>query len=484
MAVRLAFNVLTALLLVACSSDREVTLPPEVLDIKEIESDSVSALFEKLSANPVDSDLHFSLGAYFYRADKYANFELSRAAFQSAIRHSPDEPRNHLGLAAVSYRLGDYNTAMLSYLRAISRQNQKDINYVHFSALALRAGYYDISMFVFNSIDEDKIADVDVNLYKFLKSTFSRKIYPTKRFANYKDRKTLQILSNQSTKDRTAYVDAVIVQHYVANRDEIGTNLLDNLGVVLTGDLINYTSNKTSLTSELSEVNRSLVASLPANLEYTLKIFSEEVSRTRIESNPNIIIKDGRSASLSSTESLQIVQSDPDAGTYLSDASDVTTGITLTLEQPAILDDGVDFDVVIQASSFSDSQDDSEASSLGAPSVRTSNVEVKTSVFVPYGQVVALGGLSYKFLSDRNRGVPELRKIPFFENIFGVKNKDYRRDDTVVLISARESAEVSSLDFASSIYKMFDQLFPKAKLVSPVSIGENPVNLPSIQADI
>lgn len=451
-----------------------IHVPPGMVAGDKITASDVSFI-KQLSADPVSSELHFAVGKYYYETDEFSNFELARSAFQTALKYSPDSAKNYLGIAASSYRLGSYLEAMVAYLNAILRQKRQDINFVHFSAVAYRAGLFDISYTAFLEINPQKIADQDRELYNFLRRGFESFDYSSAVFSYGSDDSSQE---NENPSDQSIVADAFLIQHFVSNRESVGQNFLENLGFGLAGS-ISWEKSINLLDDTYTEsLDRALVASLPSNLQYSLEILSDEVTRTRIEANPNIILSTDSPASISRNEIYNFFGKDEDGNYYFSDEGGLTTGVDVVLELINAKNNTAELQISIRTGTLSDVSD-SNSGLLNLNYVKSEDFKIETRAEIPYGRVITLGGISLQSLADKESGVTGIRKVPLLGRVFGQENQEYRRDDAAILIAVRKSNLATGQDLRRRSYELVNKL--NLSLHDwPKKIGENPADMPPI----
>lgn len=109
------------------------------------------------------------------------------------------------------------------------------------------------------------------------------------------------------------------------------------------------------------------------------------------------------------------------------------------------------------------SQEESTPESTPDPTgnVAVNQRTIQTEIAVQSGQTVLLGGLIRETASDGHAGVPGLVKIPLIGKLFGSSNKDFLRQELLVLITPTviDSAEAAQ-DMTDEYRKRFKGLKP------------------------
>src|SRR5690606_14745254 len=90
-----------------------------------------------------------------------------------------------------------------------------------------------------------------------------------------------------------------------------------------------------------------------------------------------------------------------------------------------------------------ESTPETQADATGNVAVNQRTIE--TEIAVQSGQTVLLGGLIRETAGDSDAGVPGLSRIPLIGKLFGSSNKEYLRQELLVLITPTviDSAEAA-----------------------------------------
>ncbi len=179
-------------------------------------------------------------------------------------------------------------------------------------------------------------------------------------------------------------------------------------------------------------------------------------SDARVMSNPKVMTRNGESASISVGQDVPIVTSQGVAQStgVLGGSSNVVpqtvqyrnTGVILRVRPVIHAGDRIDLEISQEVSS-------AEPTSTGvtsSPTIRRRSVETKLSL--RDGATVMLGGLISDTNSDSNSGVPGLKDIPFFGNLFRSQAKSRSRTELVILITPYILNDASDAEAATDAF--------------------------------
>jgi general secretion pathway protein D len=179
-------------------------------------------------------------------------------------------------------------------------------------------------------------------------------------------------------------------------------------------------------------------------------------SDARVMSNPKVMTRNGESASISVGQDVPIVTSQgvTQSTGVLGGSSNVVpqtvqyrnTGVILRVRPVIHAGDRIDLEISQEVSS-------AEPTSTGvtsSPTIRRRSVETKLSL--RDGATVMLGGLISDTNSDSNSGVPGLKDIPFFGNLFRSQAKSRSRTELVILITPYILNDASDAEAATDAF--------------------------------
>jgi general secretion pathway protein D len=152
-----------------------------------------------------------------------------------------------------------------------------------------------------------------------------------------------------------------------------------------------------------------------------------EDSDTETIASPRILVRDGAQAVFSSArdEPYTVVTVDGNTQTTLQDVRFLNIGVNLSVAPEINLQDFVTMDVSVEISSLVDIRD-------GIPVADRSTAQ--STVTVRNRGAIILGGLRQSSRSNTERGVPALRKIPLFGNLFKNNRKDKSEFEIILIL--------------------------------------------------
>jgi len=158
-----------------------------------------------------------------------------------------------------------------------------------------------------------------------------------------------------------------------------------------------------------------------------------EDDKMQILSSPSLLVLDNHTASINVGDQVPVRTSEStNTGTdalVTSTIQFVETGVTLQVA-PRVSQNG---NVVMDIYQNIRTANPTNSSGIDSPTI--DQREVSTSVAVPSGDTIVLGGLIRDENTDGNIGVPGLRNIPIVGNLFGTTTKTSERTELLVLIT-------------------------------------------------
>ena len=159
-------------------------------------------------------------------------------------------------------------------------------------------------------------------------------------------------------------------------------------------------------------------------------------SRVSILSTPRILVTSGSDASIDVGTQVPIITSQTTASQTTLGTSNLlqsveyrNTGVLLTVKPTVLSNNRVDLDI-----SQEDSQAQPISSGSGVNSPSIFQRKIKTTLTLRDGGSVVLGGLVSNQTTTGNSGVPFLKDIPIFGNLFKSSSRDHQRTELVVII--------------------------------------------------
>jgi general secretion pathway protein D len=159
----------------------------------------------------------------------------------------------------------------------------------------------------------------------------------------------------------------------------------------------------------------------------------DSVTDVRSLAAPSLLVRNNATASITVGTQVPVQSSSISTGTnnVVSSAQYVSTGVTLNVT-PRINPGGLVYMDIQQEVSRPGARDP-DISTSGNPPINNQNVS--SQVAVQSGQTVFLGGLISDSDSQGRSGVPYLSRIPFIGPLFGSRNRQTSRSETLVMIT-------------------------------------------------
>jgi general secretion pathway protein D len=175
-------------------------------------------------------------------------------------------------------------------------------------------------------------------------------------------------------------------------------------------------------------------------------------TKMEVVSEPKVVVLDNHTAKLDVGDQLPVItqtaQTTITTGApVVNSISYVNTGVVLAVTPRIGGDDKIFLDIDQQVSSGSATT----TSTINSPTISTR--EIQTSLTIPNGGVIALGGLISTNNKNTDSGLPWLKDVPVVGLLFKTTNKSTSRDELIVLLKA----DVVK-DQPSSIRAMTDML--------------------------
>ena len=158
-----------------------------------------------------------------------------------------------------------------------------------------------------------------------------------------------------------------------------------------------------------------------------------EDNKMQVLSSPSLMVLDNHTASINVGDQVPVRTSvSTNTGTsdlVTSTIQFVETGVTLQVA-PRVSQNG---NVVMDIYQNIRTAENTTSSGIDSPTI--DQRELSTSVSVPSGDTIVLGGLIQDVNSEGNIGVPGLRNLPFVGNLFGTTSKASARTELLILIT-------------------------------------------------
>jgi general secretion pathway protein D len=157
--------------------------------------------------------------------------------------------------------------------------------------------------------------------------------------------------------------------------------------------------------------------------------------KMEVLSEPKVVVLDNHTAKLDVGDQLPVItqtaeQTTTTGAPIVNSISYVNTGVVLAVTPRIGGEDKIFLDIDQQVSSGSATT----TSSINSPTISTR--EIQTSLTIPNGGVIALGGLISSNNTKNDSGFPWVKDIPVVGLLFKTTNKSTSRDELIVLLKA------------------------------------------------
>lgn len=227
-------------------------------------------------------------------------------------------------------------------------------------------------------------------------------------------------------------IDAVIIREKTSLQESRGVNLLKQLQVTFSGDVLNWarggaTGAKSTWTpTHTYKIN--LGSGTSGSITYSLNIANNTDSRTEVLARPAIAVVDGETGSFFLGEEVTYTVSGDNA-----DSFDKEVGITFEVT-PELLDDGK---VRLQARAEFDtftSKNDGVGFTLVIPTLKN---KVTSTAILDIGQTLVLGGGTQEEKSKSKNDTPVLGDVPLLQYFFSEATSVETETSLIFLITPR-----------------------------------------------
>jgi hypothetical protein len=150
--------------------------------------------------------------------------------------------------------------------------------------------------------------------------------------------------------------------------------------------------------------------------------------KARIVARPYISARSGQPAAVEvGTNRVFQTQTFVSGGTISSSTTTVQSGVTLKITPTALPDDAVRVDLMVEEAQF--------IPTVGNAAAVTDRNMASTSMQVPSGQTIVIGGLILDRETEGNAGIPILRHIPIVNLFAGRREKAMKNQEVVIFIT-------------------------------------------------
>lgn len=220
----------------------------------------------------------------------------------------------------------------------------------------------------------------------------------------------------------------VLIEALVVQFDEM---TLSNLGINWsngqTGNFAGITFSPGSASSSTLQFTNSNVTS-PSQFVAMVQAVAG-ADKARIVARPFITARSGEPATVDIGNTRYYFQQVLNAGVLSATQQSVTTGVLLSITPTAMNDERVRVELKIEESQFIPTVDN--ASAATAKNVVTSSMQV------PTGQTIIIGGLALDRQTRSRAGVPFLGRVPLLNLFFGKSSISRSNEEVVIFLTPR-----------------------------------------------
>lgn len=390
-------------------------------------------LFRRIGAEPTNARLHFDNGHFLLQRSRRGDLEVARVAFANAARLAPDWPQPQVGLAAAEYRLGHHDAALVALVEAVSLRNGCDALCHGLAFVAYRAGYFGLAASAHAAArvaappNKGAAATADA----FLAAAFAEAA--TGHDAVMLARRMRGAVADEGAVDGNVSIDAYVIRQTRDAASNAGINLLNALELQFGGTLFAADYGKENDDTTNRSTSRSLEVGIPT-VSYALNVAATSRSSFSIEASPSVVAIAGKTSRFFEGANVLIVPRGDETEPLERDI-----GIDLRVTPNEIGDGYIDLTATLELSNLSATTIANE----GATIVQTDKTQAEATARIPFGRAIAFGSGATMTLREGENAVPRLRRLPGASRLFGSEQASVRRNDVLVLMTARRALATS-----------------------------------------
>ena len=242
---------------------------------------------------------------------------------------------------------------------------------------------------------------------------------------------------------RMAVVDVTLIRTTESAGYAQGVNLLQGLGVVLTGGWGKASSHSDAGSTSTTTITRNIA--LPsAGIPYSLNIFNAADSVADVIARPSLLALDRKPSTFFSGSTLSIAL----AGQYGGNVVDKNIGVSLSVT-PTFIDDDRLLLAVKGARSFVEPD---LIPGLSTSAINSTNNVVYASVIMRFGETLILSGLREREYTKTKDGVPLLRDTPLLQYLFSTRSDADYAHHVLIMITPRKPSTFEEANRAAHAY--------------------------------
>lgn len=277
---------------------------------------------------------------------------------------------------------------------------------------------------------------------------------------------------------KAVMIDVLTIVEYKSGTVREGTNLINNLGVVVSGDLLDYQYSRDigSERGSASTIERNLQVSLLDTVNYGLDLFAEDNAQVRTESSPSVKVKEGETSKFGSEQIVYYLDYDSETSQLQGSNELATLGFTLELTVNELGDDLANIAISLSNSSVLAAKQDGGFVSAGVLTIEKLSYEA--TLDVPMGRVVNVAEFKNTLDAIDEFGTRGLRKAPILGKLFGVSASGNEISDAMVLLKLREIDIGSKQRMYVDIIEIYQSSLGQRVRTAPAYIRYLPSQMP------
>lgn len=240
-------------------------------------------------------------------------------------------------------------------------------------------------------------------------------------------------VADEGAVDGNVSIDAYVIRQTRDAASNAGINLLNALELQFGGTLFAADYGKENDDTTNRSTSRSLEVGIPT-VSYALNVAATSRSSFSIEASPSVVAIAGKTSRFFEGANVLIVPRGDETEPLERDI-----GIDLRVTPNEIGDGYIDLTATLELSNLSATTIANE----GATIVQTDKTQAEATARIPFGRAIAFGSGATMTLREGENAVPRLRRLPGASRLFGSEQASVRRNDVLVLMTARRALATS-----------------------------------------
>ena len=213
------------------------------------------------------------------------------------------------------------------------------------------------------------------------------------------------------------------------------------------------------------EARTALYTILGKDFQATLRAI-ESAGKTEVLSRPSILARNNQAATISLGQQVPLITNTrfDNFGNQINTVTYQSVGVNLSVTPFITTDGNVEMSVTPEISSLADKSQwvaiSAGSNAVSAPVINSRTAT--TTVVVPDGQTVVIGGLMETTKTDSENKVPVLGDLPLLGNLFKRKQKDDVKRELMIFLTPTIVLQPKQLMAMTAEEKMSKDIAPKA----------------------